>query len=268
MNDINAPSARLKISTRDMILAFILAFFVAVVVGALVESRYHDLHGISLPIAHLLVATLFILLVMLGGKQSLPTIIAATSLRQPPRPGRVLPWVLVAILAGLIFRFGVAGVGYGLGEVLHIVGLAFPEPDQFQVPKDPSLNIDTMLIITLLLGAAVEEISYRRILQSYFCRKYGLWAGILGVSVAFGAIHASIGAILAGFCLALLYVYSGRLWVAIIAHATSNLAIAVLGALQLSEDVLRASCILAAVFLIVGLAIATHALRRSPRIYD
>ncbi len=267
MAKMNAAPPKLRISTRDLVFAFVLTLLVAVVTGAFVHSRHHELERLALPIAHLVAVTLFTLLVMLGGRQSLPAVIAATSIGRAPRPGGMLLWGPVAILAGLIFRFGIGGLGYAIDVALHLFQPSLPDPSLIEVPKGSLPRFDALLIVAVLLGAAVEEYAYRRILQSYFCRKYGLWTGILGVSVAFGAVHASIGVILAGSCLALLYLYSGRLWVAIVAHATANLAVYAMNVLQPSEEALLACCGISAVILVAALAFATQAIRRTQPIY-
>lgn len=268
MNALQDSPARLNIPTRDMVFAFILAALVAAVIGALINSLYQDLDRIALPVAHAVAAVVFVLLVMLGGKQSLPAIIAATSIKQEPGPGPLLLWVAIAMLAGLIFRFGISGLAYGMEQLFHLLQSSPQSTALHGAPADPEVRIDALLLFAVLLGASVEEFSYRRVLQSYFCRKYGLWTGIFGVSTAFGAIHASPAVIVAGFCLALLYLYSGRLWVAIIAHATANLVVHAMDLVPLSEAALLACCGVSAVTLVAAMAIAIQAIKRSPRVYN
>jgi membrane protease YdiL (CAAX protease family) len=137
-----------------------------------------------------------------------------------------------------------------------------PDPGPLQISGDSSPRIDPILIIGTLLGAAIEEFTYRRVLQSFFCRRYGLWAGVIGVAIAFGAVHASVVIMLVGFSLALLYMVSGRLWVAIIAHTTGNLAVPVVASLPLGQGVLLVCCAISAALLILAAAFAIGALRR------
>jgi membrane protease YdiL (CAAX protease family) len=132
--------------------------------------------------------------------------------------------------------------------------------------NDPTLPLDALAFLLALIDATNEEVVYRRILQTCFSARYGLAVGVIGTAVVFGAIHASIPAALAGLWLGLLYLLSGRLWVAAVAHAVGNLGVFAMAAMQRPgvQGVYLATCYLAAAVMMVVMIWAIMSVRRTP----
>jgi uncharacterized protein len=90
-----------------------------------------------------------------------------------------------------------------------------------------SLGI-TMLILIVGIGAPiVEEIFYRGLLQRSLERRFGVWPGILGSALLFGASHFQLlqlpALVLFGIVLGLLAQRTGRLAAPIAAHIVFNM---------------------------------------------
>ena len=229
----NTPprSPPLRISVREIVFAFILAKIVATVAGGLLSQHFPDSDRVLISVASTTSMVLFVLLVMLGGRQQIRDVIAATSPNYRPA-GSVLRWSIVAVLAGFAFRFGISGMGLGVQWFLAPDRIAADLQDLVTVLDNPARPINALAFLLAILDAANEEIVYRRILQTYFCRRFGLAAGVLGVAVVFGAIHGSVPATIMGLWMGLLYLYCGRLWVVVVAHAVTNLAIDLMATMQ------------------------------------
>ena len=85
------------------------------------------------------------------------------------------------------------------------------------------------IVIMALVPAVCEEALFRGGLQNFFTRSTkSPWASILLVSFLFSAAHFSYYGFLSrfflGIMLGLIYQYSGRLWLSILAHFINNLA--------------------------------------------
>jgi membrane protease YdiL (CAAX protease family) len=86
----------------------------------------------------------------------------------------------------------------------------------------------TMLILIVGIGAPiVEEIFYRGLLQRSLERRFGVWPGILGSALLFGASHFQLlqlpALVLFGIVLGLLAQRTGRLAAPIAAHIVFNM---------------------------------------------
>lgn len=88
----------------------------------------------------------------------------------------------------------------------------------------PAANVVNFLLA--VVGAPfTEELLFRGFLLRRWARKWGLLAGILFSSVAFGALHPTdvVGATVFGVVMSLLYARSGSLWFPIVVHGANNL---------------------------------------------
>ncbi len=142
------------------------------------------------------------------------------ALRLPP--GRTMFAALGAAIAGFFFAGGVNAinrwlVGPELAKRYDVTGLF-----EVRSPLEGAL---------LVLGVAVmapigEELVFRGYLQRVLGARYGTWTAVVVTSVLFAAIHLNPASVLALFALgvvfALLRVWSGSIWPAILAHAVQN----------------------------------------------
>lgn len=158
-------------------------------------------HGIAPSLA---AASLFLLAVVLLFRWW-----AELGLAQGPQPGtlRVIwPWLLFLAL----FAANVASAGL----------------------PPPSVTL-FILVNTALVGWS-EEVMFRGIVLRGLYRSFGIWAAILGSSLAFGAIHVlnvfltgdlrgaviqAVAAFLSGVFLAAVRLRTGSLWTGIVLHA-------------------------------------------------
>jgi len=248
-----------------MIFAFILAKLVATVAGAVLASSHSDLERLIVTLASITSMVIFVLLVMLGGKQSIAQVVAATAALHKPK-GSLFLWLAVAFVAGLAFRFGISGVVLGVLQVVDPQSIATELNELAAARNDPTLPLDVLAFLLVLIDATNEEIVYRRILQTYFRARYGLVIGVIGVAMAFGAIHASIPAALVGLWLGLLYLFTGRLWVAAVAHAVGNLGVFAMAAMQQPgmQGLYLVTCYVAAALMVVTMVLITRSIRKAP----
>lgn len=135
---------------------------------------------------------------------------------------------LNALLVGL----GVLAVWIGFDSGLFVLGR---KPDSLPL-LTPEGNHDWLPIILRLAGSAlvvplVEEIFWRSFLMRWIetprfvyleTSRIG-WRALLMSSVVFGLEHTQwFAGIVAGLAYGMLYRHSGKLWPAVIAHATTN----------------------------------------------
>ena len=265
MNQARHHSPALLIPTRDMIFALILAQLVAVIGGSILASRYPDFEQLIVTAATTTSMVIFVALVMLGGKQPIGAVIAATA--PPTRPaGNVLWWTILAILAGLAMRFGTSGFVLAALQVVNPASITAELNELAAVRNDTTMPLNALTVVLILIDATNEEIVYRRILQTYFTGKFGLAAGVIGVAVVFGAVHGSVTIMLAGIWLGLLYLYSGRLWVVALAHAAANLAVYAAAAMQQpgTQGLFFIACYAAAGLMLLAMIWTVRTVRRPP----
>lgn len=78
----------------------------------------------------------------------------------------------------------------------------------------------------VLLVPAVEEVVFRRVLLGWLRTRVPVWAAVVLVAVAFGAVHVAPAAVLylttLGLSAALLMVWHRSLWAPLALHATNN----------------------------------------------
>jgi membrane protease YdiL (CAAX protease family) len=269
MNKAQPQPFVLGISTREIIFAFILAKLVATAAGAILASGHPEIERFAVTLGSTASMVFFVLLIMLGGRQSVREVIAATAVARKPG-GNVLLWAVVAVLAGFGMRFGIGGLVLGTYHVVDPASIVTEIRDLAEVLNDATHPLDAIAYLLVLVDAANEEIVYRRILQNCFCGRFGLVAGVIGVAVAFGAVHGSVPIMLVGIWLGLLYLHSGRLWVAVLAHAAANLSVYAMAAMQrpATQGLFLVACYTSAVLIIAAMVLAALAVRRRPRRSD
>lgn len=162
------------------------------------------------------------------------------SLHQLLGPGRVKPWMLLTAVpaAGLIF-----GVQSGLGFSLRAVPAMHYEKQQVELfglitSPDPVALAAVLLVCTIL--PFLEEILFRGLGYRSIRSRYGWPAAIVLSSLLFAAWHFApnrwwllVHTFFIGVVLALLYEWSGTLWLPVAAHGTHNLLLFLLsGALK------------------------------------
>lgn len=127
----------------------------------------------------------------------------------------------IGILAGLLLAFA----GYVIYKIAHKINFLKPTIDLFEnilAPTFKNLKSFDVIVLSLTSGFC-EEIFFRGLLQPR--------VGILAASIAFGLLHLpgfkywfyAAWATLSGVILGLLFIYTGSLWVPIVAHATNNI---------------------------------------------
>jgi len=145
-------------------------------------------------------------------------------------------------LAGEVaLAVGVGGVVFALWIHLDAPWMRLGEPAAGFTPLDAAGRIDPMLVAFRLAGAALlvpvmEELFWRSFLMRWLERP--AFEGVDPRSVGVRALIAStfvfvlahtlwLAAAIAGLAYAWLYIRTGRLWVAVIAHAVTNAALGV-----------------------------------------
>lgn len=132
-------------------------------------------------------------------------------------------------------------IGAGLAVFLLWIQLDAPwmqlgQPSASFVPLDAAGGLDWPLIVVRWIGAALlvpvmEELFWRSYLMRWLARpqfesvdpaRVGIKAIVLSTFVFVLAHTLWLAAIVAGLAYALLYVRTGKLWVAVIAHAVTN----------------------------------------------
>lgn len=128
---------------------------------------------------------------------------------------------------------------FGLWIVLDRPWMVIGEATARFVPLDAAGQLDLALVAFRLFGAALvvplmEELFWRSFLMRWVAQhtfegvdpqRVGLKAIVLSTFVFTLAHTQWLAAVIAGLAYALLYVRTGRLWVAVIAHAVTNAAL-------------------------------------------
>ncbi len=136
--------------------------------------------------------------------------------------------------AGLSVLVGLAV--FGLWIHLDAPWMQLGEPTAGFIPKTAAGGLDWPLIVVRWLGAALlvpvmEELFWRSFLMRWVAnprfesvdpRRAGLRAVVISTFVFMLAHTLWLAAIVAGLAYALLYLRTGKLWCAVIAHAVTN----------------------------------------------
>lgn len=94
---------------------------------------------------------------------------------------------------------------------------AMPEPDGIR-------GWSVLLVSVVVVAPVVEEFVFRGLLLHRWSRKWGLVRGVVASTAAFAVLHFSpLGIFLLGLGFAAIYLRTGSLWLAIIAHGLNNL---------------------------------------------
>lgn len=135
-----------------------------------------------------------------------------------------LMWLPLAVIAGVLFRNGAEGLYVSTAYIFspEIALREIVDLRHYYIETNGPI-FDFFLVGATLVGALEEEFVYRGIALWCLWDRFGRFAAIIITSVFFGLMHVNPIAILAGLLIAAIYIISGRLWVAIIAHATGNL---------------------------------------------
>lgn len=142
-------------------------------------------------------------------------------------------WMIMAIFTAILLNSGIYGVNF-LSAMLH----HGPDIDQLQEAIQTCLGINKTHTHTFDLldklyywiwigfsGAICEEYLYRRLVLTQF-RKYGVLAAMILSGVIFEMVHFERSHTLYHFHIAfwfgILYVFSGKIWVPMLAHFVFN----------------------------------------------
>jgi uncharacterized protein len=143
--------------------------------------------------------------------------------------------------AELVLAVVVGVAVFGLWIVLDQPWMMLGEATASFVPKDAAGQIDWLMVGFRIAGAALvvpvmEELFWRSFLMRWINNpvfegvdphRVGLKAIVLSTFVFTLAHTQWLAAVVAGLAYALLYVRTGKLWVAVIAHAVTNAALGV-----------------------------------------
>lgn len=134
-------------------------------------------------------------------------------------------WLAAGVAAGLLAipltALIASGVQLLLGQPLTNPQLEFLVPEGFSW-----FGAVGMFVMGGLLAPLAEEMFFRGVLYPWMRSRWGVWAGIVGSGLIFGAVHGEISISAAtavmGMGLAWLYERSGSLWPSILVHIINN----------------------------------------------
>ncbi len=83
-----------------------------------------------------------------------------------------------------------------------------------------------MFIMGGLVAPLAEEVFFRGLLYRWLRGRWGIWVGVIVSSLIFGLLHGEISIVVAtaflGAMMALVYEYSGSLWMPLMIHVANN----------------------------------------------
>ena len=142
-------------------------------------------------------------------------------LRQKPELGQVV-WSILGILALAVL----------IAELTYWTDLVFPMPEAIKTAYLEAVTADTLPeLLALTLAAAVapglcEEVAFRGFFQPMLRSRFGKHAGVALAAALFAVMHLDPWHLLALFAIGLflgyLYVWTGSLWVPVLAHFMNN----------------------------------------------
>lgn len=211
-----------EVRNREVLASFFLAKLAAIVFALYLFHRETN-EMVALAASHLISLGVFSVLLYLFANKCITQYIRPVGARTGTF-AEALAWVAAAVLIGFLIRFGVeGGYVYALNVYDHDAASAEFSGLIEKYSGDQVLPT-AALFMAFLIGAIDEEIMYRGVLQGHFHSKYGIIVGIILANVIFGLSHFNALTILVGFALSIVYILSGRLWVAVLAHASGNIA--------------------------------------------
>lgn len=141
-------------------------------------------------------------------------------------------WALIAVPLGMALRLA--------GDAVFIVVEHGAAVIEFKELMDTNYqkagDLTAFGTLAILVAASTEEFIDRRVLFPLLARRLGIAGGALVAGTVFGALHLGYEAIFPGIVLSMIYVVSGRIWVCISVHLTSNLFYPVARVLHLRMD--------------------------------
>ena len=218
----SSTSPLFEVRNSEVLASFFFAKLAAIIFALYLFHRETN-EVVALAASHLVSLGVFSVLLYLFAKKCITQYIRPVGARTGAF-AEALAWVVAAVLLGLLIRFGVEG-GYVYALNLYDHGAASAEfSSLIEKYSDDQALPTVVLSLAFLIGAIDEEIMYRGVLQGHFQSKYGIIVGIILANVIFGLAHFNALTILVGFALSIVYILSGRLWVAVLAHASGNIA--------------------------------------------
>lgn len=160
--------------------------------------------------------------------------------------GRQLFLTLAIIACGLAISSALGYLSYQIPFPVELKKLFQKWESDYAKLAVNLINLDNPfeLIISIFvlafIPAVCEEAVFRGGLQNYMYRSNGrLWLSVIVVSLIFSAVHFSAYGFLSrfalGIVLGLLYQYSGKLWLPILAHFINNAAAVIIMYVQKSN---------------------------------
>lgn len=147
---------------------------------------------------------------------------SSVGLRPLPRiwlVNSVLLALIVIPLAGLVALI----IQLALGRPLENPQVPFLAPGGFSW-----FGLISMFFLGGIVAPFAEELFFRGVLYRWLRGRWGIWVGILGSSLIFGAVHGEVSiagaAAVLGLILAWVYERSQSLWPPFIIHAINNSA--------------------------------------------
>lgn len=220
---------RERIGTSEVIVVAIGYFLFSSVGNAFVEAfGYEPLSPSGLPLS--VIVSVVAAVSSFGLVLALPTKSTFGSIGLGRTSGR---WLVAGIGLGLLAW--IASFALGTLHSLVVGDSSSPRPELTNaLAQGTALQVALLTLLACSLVPLAEELLFRGVLYTWL-RRWGIVLAVTVSSVIFGLFHGG-GAILfssaaLGVIAALAYERSGSLWPAVVAHATMNTTMAVVGAL-------------------------------------
>jgi membrane protease YdiL (CAAX protease family) len=144
---------------------------------------------------------------------------------------------------------GIAGLGVSAG-CLYLVFLplshVWPDtvrwwlledaPALISIGRHDSLQVNAINLLAVVVAAPfVEEVFFRGLLLSAWCRRFGVKWGVAWTSLSFAALHLDfLGSFAFGVVTAFVVLKTGNLWYSILIHIANNALVWVLAVLVMA----------------------------------